>query len=437
MSPAQIVLVEDNPGDVMLVELALRENGIPFELTQFNNGSEALQALSSPEAQSFVPDIILLDLNTPKSDGFQVLILLRQSPRLSRVPIAILTSSQARTDKHRAALQNVRYIQKPSDLANFLTTVGQAVREMLHPCTDSGPQTIIVIGASSGGVEALRTLVAGLPADLPAAVFVVLHIGNHPSSLPEILNKAGPLFAIHPPSGAPIVHGNIYVAPPDRHLLIEQGCICLSSGPKENRSRPAVNPLFRSAAAAYGSRVTGVILTGGLDDGTAGLAEIKRCGGTAVVQDPKTAFSPSMPGSAVAHVDVDHIVPLNEIAALLSTLASTAGRPTEENRMQKEPLERHFSGLTCPECRGPLTQERQGRIVEYRCRVGHAYGPLALIEEHNEAVERTLWSTLVALEEAAEIAERMADGPYGLSPEEIRKKREQITLIRNMLDASA
>jgi two-component system, chemotaxis family, protein-glutamate methylesterase/glutaminase len=304
--------------------------------------------------------------------------------------------------------------------------------------TESALQDIIVIGASAGGVEALRTLVAGLPADLPAAIFVVLHIGNKSSILPEILTKAGPLPAVHPRSETPIVKGTIYVAPPDRHLLIEPGRVCVSPGPKENRSRPAVNPLFRSAAAAYGSRVTGVILTGALDDGTAGLAEIKRSGGIAVVQDPKTAYNPSMPGNAVAHVDVDHIVPLAEIPALLSILACT-GRLANETKgeaMQKEPLRKHFSGLTCPECRGPLKEERQGRIVEYRCRVGHAYAPLALVEEHREAVERTLWSTLVALKEAADIAERMTDGPYRLSPEEVRKRRERITLIESMLDGS-
>ena len=301
--------------------------------------------------------------------------------------------------------------------------------------TESAIETIIVIGASSGGVEALRTLVAGLPTDLTAAIFVVLHIGNNASTLPEILTRSGRLPAVHPHSGAPIVNGHIYVAPPDRHLLIEPGRMCLSSGPKENRSRPAVNPLFRSAAAAYGSGVIGVILTGAIDEGTAGLAEIKRRGGIAVVQDPKTARCPSMPESAVAHVNVDYAVTLAEIPALLSRLVSR--KQTKEKPMQEERLEKHFSGLTCPECRGPLTEERQGRIVEYRCRVGHAYAPLALVEEHREAVERTLWATLVALEEAADIAERMIDGPYGLSPEQLRRKHEQITVIRKMLESNA
>ena len=293
---------------------------------------------------------------------------------------------------------------------------------------------VIVIGASTGGVEALSTLVSGLSPTLPAAIFVVLHIGNNPSILPEILTKAGPIPAVHPSTGELIVTGKIYVAPPDRHLLIEPDRIRLSHGPKENRTRPAINPLFRSAAAAYGPRVIGVILTGALDDGTAGMAEIKRRDGVAIVQDPVTAYCSSMPLNAIAHVDVDYIVRLDEISALLSTLA---GRPAEERgeAMQYEPLEKTFSGITCPECRGPIWEERQGRIVEYRCRVGHAYSPLALAQEHQEAVEKTLWSTLVALEEAADIAERLAvtspDGPHS---EEAEKRRRQIELIKSMLD---
>jgi CheY-like chemotaxis protein len=132
MKPARIVLVEDNPGDVLLFEMALKENGIPCELTLFHNGTEALRALSALEGTALVPDAILLDLNTPRSDGFQVLIQITQSPRLSHVPIAILTSSKASSDKHRAVLQSVRFIQKPSHLEEFLATVGAAIKEMLH-----------------------------------------------------------------------------------------------------------------------------------------------------------------------------------------------------------------------------------------------------------------------------------------------------------------
>ncbi len=159
-------------------------------------------------------------------------------------------------------------------------------------------QDVIVVGASAGGVEALQVLAAGLATDLPASVFVVLHIGSGidgQSFLPEILARAGPLPVKHPVRGEEIRRAQIYVAPPDYHMLLRLGHVYLLNGPKENRARPSINPLFRSAAAAYGSRVTGVILTGLLDDGVAGLAEIKRRGGIAVVQDPTTALYPSMP----------------------------------------------------------------------------------------------------------------------------------------------
>src|SRR3954451_12746818 len=182
-------------------------------------------------------------------------------------------------------------------------------------------QDIMVIGTSAGDVEALQVVAAGLPANLPASVFVVLHIGtgiNGQSYLPEILTKAGPLPAVCPRDGEAIQHGKVYVAPPDHHLLVMPGHVRLSHGPKENRTRPAINPLFRSAAAAYGERVTGVILTGSLDDGVAGLADIKRQGGVAVVQEPETALYPNMPDAALRHVKVDHVAPVEEIAELLS-----------------------------------------------------------------------------------------------------------------------
>lgn len=293
-------------------------------------------------------------------------------------------------------------------------------------------QDIIVIGTSAGGVEALQTVVAGFPADLPAAVFIVLHIGDHRSILPAILSKAGPLPVIHPSSGEAIVKGKIYVAPPDCHLLLEPDHVRLSQGPKENRARPAVNPLFRSAAFAYGSRVTGVILTGGLDDGTAGLAEIKRQGGIAVVQDPETAYAPSMPQNAIRYVDVDHVVSLTAMANLLVRLA--VSRDEETKPMKEEVLEKVFSGLTCPECRGPLWKESQGRIVEYRCRVGHAYSPLAMAQEHQETVERTLWSALVALEEAADISEKLTVEPDSSYAKQARTTRVQIDVIKTVLN---
>ncbi len=181
---------------------------------------------------------------------------------------------------------------------------------------------IIVIGASAGGVETTMKLVGDLPRNLPAALFIVLHIAaDSPSLLPEILSHAGPLPALHPTDTTAIVSGHIYVAPPDHHLMIEQGYVRIVRGPKENRHRPAVDPLFRSAAKSYRQRVVGVILTGSLDDGTAGLLAVKRCGGIAVVQHPHDALYSGMPQSALNNLQVDYCLPVRNIGALLERLA--------------------------------------------------------------------------------------------------------------------
>ena len=269
-------------------------------------------------------------------------------------------------------------------------------------------QDIVVVGASAGGVEALQIFAASLPSDLRAAVFIVLHIGSGGSEkrshLPEILSRAGALTAVHPRDGDPIEKGRIYVAPPDCHLLVAADRITLSRGPKENRTRPAINPLFRSAALAYGGRVTGVILTGMLDDGVAGLAEIKRRGGVAVVEDPETALYPSMPRQAMA-LSMSIMWSLcTRSGALSRVLPGPSATPSRE----RSPWRKRATALTCPECRGPISEERQGKIIEYACRVGHRYSPLAMKNEHHDTVERSLWASVVALEEAADIAERLA-----------------------------
>jgi two-component system, chemotaxis family, protein-glutamate methylesterase/glutaminase len=181
---------------------------------------------------------------------------------------------------------------------------------------------MIVIGASAGGVEALITVVGALPAGLPAAIFLAMHIpAQSPGLLPDILNRCGRLHAVHPVDGQAIQYRHIYVAPPDHHLLVEEGIVRVVRGPKENRHRPAIDPLFRSAVRTYGARVVGVILTGSMDDGTAGLMAIKRRGGKAIVQDPQDALFSSMPQSAIAHVEVDHVVPLSGVGPLLAKLA--------------------------------------------------------------------------------------------------------------------
>jgi|SRR5882724_1676203 len=182
---------------------------------------------------------------------------------------------------------------------------------------------IIVVGASAGGVEALMKLVHGLSRNLAASVFIVLHLPAQGSSvLPSILKHAGILNAQHPIDQQKIEMGNIYVAPPDHHLLIEQGLIRVVRGPKENRHRPAIDALFRSAAIAYGAQVVGVVLTGALDDGTAGLLAIKQRNGIAIVQDPNDAIYPDMPRSALKHVAVDYCVPIAEIGPLLVRLVN-------------------------------------------------------------------------------------------------------------------
>lgn len=190
------------------------------------------------------------------------------------------------------------------------------------------PTHLIVIGASAGGVEALKELFARMPADLPAAVCIVMHISPIlESHLPEILNLAGPLRAHHLDSKEAIVSGKVYIAPPDRHLIVNDGTIEVSNAPKENRHRPAVNPLFRSAASAFGPKTIGVILSGVLDDGTAGLWQIKQSGGTAVVQDPHDAPHSDMPLNAINSVQVDYVVPIKEMAQLLAKLCNSEVEP--------------------------------------------------------------------------------------------------------------
>jgi two-component system, chemotaxis family, protein-glutamate methylesterase/glutaminase len=278
---------------------------------------------------------------------------------------------------------------------------------------------LIVIGASAGGIEALRELVAQLPADFPAPIAVVLHTAPQaPGVLHEILARSGALPAVSPSSGERLKSGHIYVAPPDFHLLIEPGMVRITKGPRENRFRPAIDPLFRSAAQVYGPRAIGVILTGNLDDGTAGLWAIKQLGGVAVVQDPDDAMFPSMAESAIRHVNVDHVVPLSAIGPVLVSLvrqpaaAETAHRPTNldlEVRIAKEedPIRAgvtHMgqpSTFACPECHGVLLQMKEAGRVRFRCHTGHAYSAESLLAEISEGIENALWNAIRSMQEGA------------------------------------
>jgi two-component system, chemotaxis family, protein-glutamate methylesterase/glutaminase len=287
-------------------------------------------------------------------------------------------------------------------------------------------RNIVVIGASAGGVSALQQLAADLPPQFPAVVLIVLHVGANPSLLPGLLAAAGPNSAAHASDGEAIRTGHLVVAPPDCHLLLNDGVLRLTRGPKENFARPAIDPLFRSAALAYGPRVIGVILTGGLDDGTAGLQGIKACGGFAVVQDPDTAFAREMPDSALKYVEVDRCVPLNALAKTLLELVKLPA-PAEK---EADPMLRHEhapqtgvvnaledlkaigtpSSLACPECGGGLWEIDEANPPRYRCHTGHAYSLRSLEYAMNETTEAALWSAVRALQERAVVTRQIAAG---------------------------
>jgi two-component system chemotaxis response regulator CheB len=285
---------------------------------------------------------------------------------------------------------------------------------------------IVVVGASAGGVEALVELAASLPGDLSAAVFVVLHLpATGTSALPEILRRHGPLPAAHVRDSEPIQPGRIYVAPPDHHVLVRTGHVHLSRGPRENGHRPAIDPLFRSAAREYAARVIGVVLSGALDDGTAGLLAIKSRGGIAVVQNPEDALYPGMPGNALEHAQVDHVLAAASMGKLLTRLLANLAEPpadpaptgmrveVEMEGFSMEAFEGHHpgrpSGFSCPDCHGVLWQIKDGGLERYRCRVGHAWSPESLLTQQSEALEAALWVALRSLEERAALARRLAE----------------------------
>ncbi len=318
---------------------------------------------------------------------------------------------------------------------------------------------LIVVGASAGGVEALMELVAGLPLELPAAVCIVLHVpAASTSMLPQILNRAGLLPAAHARDGELLRHGHVYVAPPDSHLVVEPARLRLLAGPRENGHRPSVDVLFRTAAQAYGPRVVGVILSGTLDDGTAGLLAIKRRGGLAVVQQPADARYPGMPQSALEHVVVDYALPVAETGSVLARLAAEPaqqqiGRPSKDldeeiraaeldlARLNQETFPGDPSVYACPECHGALWELHDGELLRFRCRVGHAYTAESLLAGQASGVEAALWAALRALEEKASLsmrlAERATERGYGLAAERFEEEeqdaRQRAAVIRDAL----
>ncbi|MBA3470881.1 MAG: chemotaxis protein CheB [Herpetosiphonaceae bacterium] len=318
---------------------------------------------------------------------------------------------------------------------------------------------IIVIGASAGGVEALSILIRALPDSLSAAIFIVIHLPAHlPSMLPNILARISRLPVSAAQDNLPIRGGQVYIAPPDYHLLLEPGVMRLLHGPKENRFRPAIDPLFRTAAKAYGPRVIGIVLTGSLDDGTSGLLAIKRHKGLAVVQDPAEALFSSMPRSAITHVAVDHVVKLEEMADLLSNLTQPAPEddparsdvadlpePKTPRELELLQLDDSVSGtpsvFSCPECHGTLWEIQDGDMSRYRCRVGHRFSPESMLSEQMETLETSLWSALKTLEEQAALLRRLAAQAQERNQgqmtarftERIHETESRASLIRNVL----
>ena len=289
--------------------------------------------------------------------------------------------------------------------------------------------SIIVFGASAGGVEILKQVVSDLPADIPAAVFICLHTpANSAGVLPAILARHSKLPVRHPANDEEIISGTVYVAPPDTHMVIEGEHIHLTRGPRENGHRPAIDPLFRSAGRGYERRVIGVVVSGSLDDGTAGLSVISSLGGTTVVQDPEEALFPGMPRSAIDNVKVDYVCPSAKIAPLLHRLAWQL-HGEAENRMdassngneelgiasQLIDLAKHPtrdtppSVYTCPDCHGSLWEVHEGTVTKYRCRTGHAYSTESLFAEQTQFLESALWTALRALQEKEDLARRLAE----------------------------
>ena len=317
--------------------------------------------------------------------------------------------------------------------------------------------TLIVIGASAGGMEALKRLVAQLPEDFPAPIFIVNHMGadNSGEALVRVLNDSGGLTCVHAQDQQKFKSGHIYLAPSDQHMLIVKNKILITKGARENRSRPAIDPLFRSAAVAYGNRVVGIILTGYLDDGTSGMMAIKRCGGVSIAQDPEDASYPDMPSSVIANVGADYCLPVAQMGSLLSELVRRElpeNKPAPEDIMIEAKIaQRVLSDLpsvealgeqvpyNCPDCGGVLWQMAEGKLLRYRCHTGHAFTSSTLLAQQSVKIEETLWVALRMFEERQNLLVSMSKNEKESSSSITQRATDSqvhIDRIRAMLRAS-
>ncbi|MBV9876195.1 MAG: chemotaxis protein CheB [Verrucomicrobia bacterium] len=333
-------------------------------------------------------------------------------------------------------------------------------KNLPSPSVDQEGRDVVVIGGSSGSIEAFRSLIATIPGDIPAALFVVIHTSaTGPYLLPSLLQKDTELEFATVEDKAPVSYGKIYLARPNLNLLLEDNHIRVVFGPKENRMRPAIDALFRSAAWARRNRVTGILLSGGLDDGVAGLWDIRCCGGATMVQDPNSAAFPELIHNALNAMPIDYVAPPEKMSEIIQKLARTRADetgqiPDEQDRIELEnqieidsddhsaKLEQigRISAYTCPGCGGPLWQLPNGSVDRYRCRVGHAYSVNSLFQACWEASERNLYTALQLLEENARVGNqiiRKAEKIHQLASKElvdqVRRLEREADILRNLL----
>jgi len=272
---------------------------------------------------------------------------------------------------------------------------------------------IVVVGGSAGAIDAVRILVRGLPSDFAASVFAVIHSSDTaPGHLAELLSNQSRLRGVKVTSQSPIEAGHLYTSPPGRHLALHDGLVRAVAGPKENRFRPSIDVLFRSAASTHRERVVGVLLSGYLDDGVSGLGTIKEVGGIAIVQAPEDAHASALPENALNQLEIDYCLPAAKIPELLVELVNknideqttTAGISTMPDSSNETP-----SRYTCPDCGGTLFEVVEGKVKRFRCRVGHAYSDRSLLSAQDERTENILWAAQRALEERADMLSRLTE----------------------------
>lgn len=291
---------------------------------------------------------------------------------------------------------------------------------------------IVVVGTSAGGMRALIALIEQLPKDFPVPLLIVQHISSDATgdALLNELNKIGKLKCLHATQGEKIKAGHIYLAPTDNHLMIEKnGSLLVTKGAQENRSRPAIDPLFRSAATSFGNRTIGILLTGYLDDGTSGLISIQRCGGICIIQDPADADYPDMPKNALNQIKPDYCIPIAEMGGILSALVARKSKKQsaipEDIVKEVKIAKRVLSDLpsvnslgeqvpfNCPGCGGVLWKMNEGSDLRYRCHTGHAYTAAALLAEQTMKIEETMWTALRMFEERKNLLTTIAKDQKG------------------------